>query len=1070
MKYQKKRPGLLSALADQFSKSTLSVTAGNTLVAIATPTAFNDGFGERPSSAPVVQNVYKSPHMEKMEPNSAPAQRSTRSTSFDDRRTASSRDKWLATAIFFFRMTREISEASQLLGPLKAASGAAVLILQNIQASYDAQEAWTQLVNTIKSQQCGFDEQIARIPYVELDTESNSPITIPVAEYQQILCDILSEIFEEGNITEEEILANKASLKSIAKKIGRTNLDIKVINLFNARLQDADRTLMRSLTLYVATQMDEMKKKLDQIDGRLIPLSRRISVPSALDRAKLLKRRPPVVSDFIGREEVLVALHARHYVSRTEQLDSPTVSVICGMGGSGKTQVALKFAAEFEKRNTNIPVFFLDARTREILIDGLELIARFQTGDDDADSFQDALDWFAASDSWLVIMDNVDDPDFDVTEFIPRSHHGHLIITTRNSTLALLARDHTHYLGPLAADEAECLLLRIAGYPLTDDNRAASREIGAALENLPLAITHAGGYINVHRCLDTYSEMYRSNQAKLLAHKQAFLSNYSHSVATTIQLSLDRLPPQSLEFLRLLSFFQNTSIAYALFLQGAASQFRSREVGEIYNIQEIDAPNESAELLMKIVCPSGKWSEEIFNDTILSCIQHSLLRVSTDEGTRCYSMHPLVQAWLQSQLEDFHRLDAAFIRLIASCVTRKGRKTLAIENSLLPHIQCYMLRHTCAYRDLGDELAMATAAKDCGDHQLSLSIYQCSYEYCKETLGEDARLTLKIQGDVAIAHLHMGHFQPAVELHRDVIDRQLRTLGKDHEDTLWTMGNYSLCLQRLGMLKESLALKRLILASQERVLGPDHPHTLWMIGQVASTLSDLGQYEEALKLRQVVLDKRRRSLGAEHPDTLRAMGSLASCLRDLGQHQRALEIKETVLSLQKKVLGHEHPRTLWTMASLSSTLRKLGRFQEALEMNQLVLDIRARSLGPEHPYTLWTMGSLARSFADVGDYEQALVMLQNVVKLQKKVLRETHPETLQSMTSLAGLLLHLGRVNEALALSERALKLQRRLLGDDHHDTRQTMENLKACFESVGRLEEANELQERLLACDSLQK
>ncbi|KAG8825647.1 hypothetical protein FRC19_010851 [Serendipita sp. 401] len=1037
--------------------------AGNTLVAIATPTVFNDGFGEPSNSAPASQDVYGMSRFNRDEPNTAPARMSTRSTSFDNQRMVTPKEKWLNSAIFYLKMTKELSEATQILGPLKAATGATALILENIQATYDAQEAWAELVNTIKNQQRSFEEQMKRIETVEVNEESNSPVTAPIKEYQQVLCELLAEVFAEGEITETELQANKTSLKKIAKKIGRTNLDNKTIRTFNARLQEADGTLMRSLTVHVAAQIDEMKRKLDQIHGNLIPLTRRISVPSAFDRSKLLKRRPAVVSDFIGREDILVSLEATH-CTPCERPDSLTVSVLYGMGGSGKTQIALKFASEFEKINPGTPIFFLNARTKELLIDDLELIACSNTGDDDADSWKDALEWFTASDNWLIIMDNADDPDFDISEFIPRSDHGHLIITTRNSTLSLLARDHTHFIGSLTPRDAETLLLSISGYSLTDENRILAEEIGAALEYLPLAITHAGGYINVHQCLDTYLGMYQSNQAKLLVHKQTFLNNYSHSVATTIQLSLDRLPPQSLELLQLFSFFQNTGIAHALFLQGERAQFRSGEIGEVYDVPEGDAQQESTELLMKIICPSGSWSEETFNETILPCIQHSLLRVSTVEGSRCYSMHLLVQTWIQSQSEHIEHLEAAFVRLLASCVTQKRRKTLAVERSLLPHIQWYILRRTCNYRDLGDELALATAARDCGDRQLALYIYQCSYSYCKGVVGEDARLTLKIQADIALSHFHTGQFQKAFELHREVIDHQTRVLGADHKDTLWTMGNYSMCLHRLGMLKEALAVKRTTLDTQKRVLGPDHPYTLWTTGSLASVLLDLGRYEQALVLRQLVLAKQRSQHGEEHPDTLRAMGSLASRLRELGQHQEALEMKTEALHLQQKVLGPEHPRTLWTMASLSSTLRKLRRYEEALEMSKHVLDLRIKLLGPEHPYTLWSMGRVAATLVDIEEYEQALEMLRNVVRLQTKVLKETHPETLQCMGYLAGVLLHLEKPDEALEISQRTLALQRSILGDDHHDTRRTMKISKTCFQKLGRQEEAKSLEEQMLS------
>lgn len=62
-----------------------------------------------------------------------------------------------------------------------------------------------------------------------------------------------------------------------------------------------------------------------------------------------LKPRPSLVSNFIGREDILGAMHRTHISNRSTELQTPTITVLSGIGGSGKTQAALKFALDFEK-------------------------------------------------------------------------------------------------------------------------------------------------------------------------------------------------------------------------------------------------------------------------------------------------------------------------------------------------------------------------------------------------------------------------------------------------------------------------------------------------------------------------------------------------------------------------------------------------------------------------------------------------------------------------------------------------------------------------------------------------
>jgi Holliday junction resolvasome RuvABC ATP-dependent DNA helicase subunit len=62
-----------------------------------------------------------------------------------------------------------------------------------------------------------------------------------------------------------------------------------------------------------------------------------------------LKPRPSLVQNFIGRENILQSMHRTHITNRAPNLRTPTITVLSGLGGSGKTQMALKFALEFEE-------------------------------------------------------------------------------------------------------------------------------------------------------------------------------------------------------------------------------------------------------------------------------------------------------------------------------------------------------------------------------------------------------------------------------------------------------------------------------------------------------------------------------------------------------------------------------------------------------------------------------------------------------------------------------------------------------------------------------------------------
>jgi len=67
-----------------------------------------------------------------------------------------------------------------------------------------------------------------------------------------------------------------------------------------------------------------------------------------------LKPRPSVVPTFVGREDILEAMRQTHFGDRPAGSGLPAITVLTGLGGSGKTQIALKFAVYFEERCVSI--------------------------------------------------------------------------------------------------------------------------------------------------------------------------------------------------------------------------------------------------------------------------------------------------------------------------------------------------------------------------------------------------------------------------------------------------------------------------------------------------------------------------------------------------------------------------------------------------------------------------------------------------------------------------------------------------------------------------------------------
>ncbi|PVF90753.1 hypothetical protein CPB86DRAFT_593275, partial [Serendipita vermifera] len=232
-----------------------------------------------------------------------------------------------------------------------------------------------------------------------------------------------------------------------------------------------------------------------KMDGAVNSVKERKGVKSLKDLNSIstvgvkYRQRPGVAPFFVGRQDILDHLHETNLRKPSPEDDHPVISVLTGLGGSGKTQIALRFAKDLETINSNLLVFFVDASSEDQIKEDYRSIIRSRGIAHRTSTYEHALQWLANTDTpWLIIADNADEPELDLHPFVPRCARNHFIITSRNVNQGLMAGTHTYLVQELAADDSVKLLLDVSGYSSTGANNECAMAIVNTLGHLPLAI------------------------------------------------------------------------------------------------------------------------------------------------------------------------------------------------------------------------------------------------------------------------------------------------------------------------------------------------------------------------------------------------------------------------------------------------------------------------------------------------------------------------------------------------------------------------------------------------------
>ncbi|KAM0425245.1 hypothetical protein ACHAPT_009562 [Fusarium lateritium] len=720
--------------------------------------------------------------------------------------------------------------------------------------------------------------------------------------------------------------------------------------------------------------------------------------------------------DFVGRSDIIESLKDLLGHSEPALRNKAHLRVsLCGLGGVGKTQIALAYAYWLQEAHPEISVFWVHSNSAERFSHSYGNIARECRipGYDESsglDSLSVVKDWLESKDSrqWLMIIDNADDMQLffpqsgageKLGDYLPDCAHGTVLVTTRNLQVGSRLTKGKRPIEVNKMNENESVQLLVRVLEGIDEDPKDLLRLSSRLEYLPLALVQASAFIQENSTtVNKYLELLDESEKGLVDLLSEDFetagrdSETPRAVTETWILSfrqIERQYPFAAELLSLMSLFDRQAIPMD-FLEFYSEEKQGESKGA-----------------MQLVKALG----------ILKAFSFISAEKRGD-----HNMHRLVQlvtrAWL-------HRngTKGEFARWAL----------LAVSDSYpygnfedIPTCSAY-LAHAYAVINLDD--TESEAEKKHSDSQA-------------ETKASDSRADTK--GTESEAKTKGSDLQTEDKL----VKASLR-----HR-----VGGFFLFQ---GRYIEAERLQREAIRTREVLLGSEHPETLTVISDLSSTLWRQDRLEEAEELETQVVEAWKRAHGEEHPKTLDAMSNLATTISNLGRSEEAEALETRVVQMKKRVLGEEHPDTLISMNNLAVTIRDQDRLDEAAQLQRNVMEIRKRVLGEEHPDTLTSMGNLAVTLYEQGDLGEAEELQVHVMEVRKRVLGEDHPTTLLSMQNLAetwklmgdlcdpSMPIRVEVLGDALALFKDCARLRRQTLGSEHADTKESCACLEECQEAL---------------------
>ncbi|GCE10045.1 FxSxx-COOH system tetratricopeptide repeat protein [Dictyobacter aurantiacus] len=654
---------------------------------------------------------------------------------------------------------------------------------------------------------------------------------------------------------------------------------------------------------------------------------------------------------FTGREELLSTIHTN--LGRGQNSAFTRSYALYGLGGIGKTQLALEYAYRYAVEYTMI--CWIQAETLEqiqssLLRDAQQVDLPMDADTDQQRSVRALQQWLEKHDQWLLIWDNLEDLDL-LARFLPAVRQGALLITTRRQVLGTISQGIE--LAPL--EEAMQLLLRRTKMLHTGGPNemtcflattmpaeyAAAAELIALLGRLPLALDQAGAYIEETGCgLGGYLHRYQQHRLQLLDLRGTSGGNHPQSVATTFWLASERIGQQqnaAADLLHICAFLSADAIPEELFERGSA-----------YFGPTL----------------SSLGADPLRFDQVITVLRNLSLLQRQPE-TRTLSIHRLVQVVL---LEHMHEAEQAVWL----------ERILAALNALFPEVvpdtwkQCErLLPHVLACVSVfpahASNHALAEMMQKAADYLRAQAQYVQAEPLYQRALSIWQHMVTSPPPQVAaslnkLANLYydQGKYEQAESLYIRALDIREYALGEEHPEVATSLNNLAILFTEQEKYEMAEPLFQQALSTWERAWGPDHPHVAASLTNLALLCYHQGKYEQAEQYSQRALSIQERVLGPEHPDVNHALNSLADIYMRQGKYEHAEPLYQRALQIWIQALGSEHPLLAQALHGLANLSVEQRNEKQAKVLYQQALSLREREFGNQHIETAHILHDLQR--------------------------------------------------------------------------------------------------------------
>jgi tetratricopeptide (TPR) repeat protein len=739
-----------------------------------------------------------------------------------------------------------------------------------------------------------------------------------------------------------------------------------------------------------------------------------------------------------------------------------------GIGGAGKTQLAVKMAYWFLERDPEFSVIWIHAASVETCAEGLRRLAekcgivntQVKSASDQHFPRAPILELLhtvrtclgrATARRWLIVFDSADNLDaltaplidprlllesddahnMSIVDCIPKD--GFVVFTTKSRTAAAKLSDGNMLeVGRFALEEATQMLEVGLDDDLLmdtpDTTQQRSSKLGFEISPPGEKMSHG---VHQHRA-DRASELAEKLDCLPLAISQAtgfmnknrlsiadYLKRMSASSDEMVAELMTRPQPRAAQIGVPKSIYDTWRLSYEII-----RSHNHLAVDVLAFMSFLEQNSITFDLLEAAFCMGPDVN---LVDALGELRDYELIHPGFVADT--FTIHRLVQVTTKKWLKE-SKLEVQWARAVLMTIADKFPNSDKISS--WPECAAWLLHANeilrCpVFKTPADQDTVATLHLKVGHYYFQTGRWseaRASTEIAcnirTDILGPLETPTLDAKDQFIQIVRQLGQYNLAEATARNVKRYRKRKLGRKNETTLKSYWTLSLTLQDQGQFADATRCVEKAMKGFQDIYGAAdslHPDILYSKYRLGAAYEMMGDFVKSeMLLSEALQGLIQRDEGETRQASL-VLFRLSYLQRGLGDYHKSEESAVASMLMRRKLLGLDHPDTTKAFFSSGWSLQCQGRYEESADIFIAVIEVCKQKIGEHHAYTYTASYFLAESLKGLGQFEQAKELHERVLAGRVKALRKHHPGVLTSQVGLASVLLLLGDLERAEELT-----------------------------------------------------